>query len=182
MPLVYTTTEGGSPNVLELLTPANNIARALVQALTSSLVENLSSVAGEDLTEALDALAAVAAPVPIVSVIGSDLSAPFVMTLLPAGHAPGMYAVGLEIINRTAPLTGTISRTLSYSAPTFGATSATQAASILNPGRATGNFTTLGDAQFMSSGATALELTITPSAITGSPVTDFYASVRLVAA
>lgn len=62
MPLVYTTTEGRDPNIVELLAVNQGVERPLVQGLTSSIVENLSVVPGATVTAALDDLAAGVAP------------------------------------------------------------------------------------------------------------------------
>lgn len=91
-----------------------------------------------------------------------------------------MYEVSIDVINRVAPLTGTLARTYSYSAPGVGATTAVGAgtATITQAGHAgaTG-FNTIG---FMSDGSAPILVTLTPGAITGAPVTDLYASAQLV--
>lgn len=115
----------------------------------------------------------------VVSVIGTNLSAPIVMQLVPAGHAPGFYLITLDVVNQVAPLTGTIARTIAYSAPNFGATTASGAAvAITQTGHAAGtSFPGLG---LMSDGVAPIVLTLTPAAITGAPVTHVYAAAMLV--
>jgi hypothetical protein len=110
------------------------------------------------------------------SVIGSALAAPVVIPLVGAGHLPGLYLVTFDMINRTAPATVNITPSVSYSAPTFGATSLNGGAVVANQSGHAGLalFTPM---VVRSNGTDAIMLTLTPSALTGGPpVTDFYAS------
>ena len=59
MPLVYTSNVGGDPNTVELVTPQQNVARALLQELTTDIVE---APGGVSLTVALVALTASITP------------------------------------------------------------------------------------------------------------------------
>lgn len=113
-------------------------------------------------------------------VLGWNAAAPLVLTLLPAGHAPGMYFVGLVLVIRTAPSTGTVTRSYQYTSPTFGAAniSGFGAGSLTVLGAVAAGFTTVS---VQSTGAGPVTLTLTPAAITGAtPVVDVYATALKV--
>jgi hypothetical protein len=117
----------------------------------------------------------------VQSSIGWNLSAPITFVLIPAGHTPGQYSVGFDLIARTAATTASVARTYAYSAPTFGPTSAVGAAIGINGQLghvATTSWTLLS---FRSDGASQISLTLTPSVVTGAPVLDAYAYAQLVA-
>lgn len=111
------------------------------------------------------------------------------LTLMPAGHAPGLYLIGFDLIVRTVSNTGTLARTYTYDAPTLGAATVTSPATITataGPGRAAGgtasNTTLIFATQLVrSTGTSAIALVVTPSTITGTPVFDVYGSAMLAA-
>lgn len=94
------------------------------------------------------------------------LSAPLVLTLLPAGHAPGVYEITTTQFFTTAGSSGTLNYTLGWDQPNFGA-------ATLNVGNANTNATGVASTtqrSVASSGAAALTATFTPNSIVGSPV------------
>lgn len=114
-------------------------------------------------------------------------AAPLVLTLLPAGHKPGLYSVSINAIVRTPTTTGgAITRVVAFSAPTIGAITTGNAAvtgNITGTGYAGGNSQNaqLYPTQIMSDGSAAVVLTLTMAAFTGGPpVVDVYASATLV--
>ena len=117
----------------------------------------------------------------VQSLIGWDLSAPITFVLIPAGHTPGQYAVGFDLIARTAATTASVARTYAYSAPTFGPTSAIGAPIGINGQLGHVATTSFAMQTFRSDGASQITLTLTPSLVTGAPVLDAYAYAQLVA-
>lgn len=123
----------------------------------------------------------------VVSQIGWDgNSASNLLTLMPAGHAAGMYQVSLSVIIRTiAGATSTV--TVAWTSPTFGAESQTFG-QLFHTAAGTGtvfrntNTTTAPHrcAPIMSTGAAAITLQMATSGSAG--VLDIYASARLIAA
>lgn len=124
----------------------------------------------------------------IVSQIGWDPAGTGdLLTLLPAGHAAGMYEVALVVVVRTAPGSGTPSATLTWNSPTFGAESKVMSATV-NLSAATG--TSFGNtssanamhrcAALMSTGSAAITLQLSSTGV--AALVDIYASARLIAA
>jgi hypothetical protein len=120
----------------------------------------------------------------IVAVTGYNAAAPTTLTLLAADHAPGLYTVSFDCIVRAVATSGTLTKTVSYAAPTFGP--------ITSYISASGNLNTLGKSaapgsQYFptlacrSTGAVPLTLTLTPNAVVGVPTIDLYASASLIA-
>lgn len=185
MPLVYTTTEGADPNIVELLTVNQGVERPLVQGLSSDIVANESTVPGATVTAALDSLAG-GAPAPLVSQIGwaSNVNSD-VLELVPAGHAPGQYEVSLTLVVRTS-VAANASVTLTWASPTFGAESkqpgngmqlSSTGTSVLITGTQSVPLRCLA---LVSTGATPITLQMTSTGVAGG-VTDIYASARLIA-
>ena len=161
---------------------------------TSSDILNASSVAGVDVTAALDALlAAVAAlqPAPIVSQIGwapASLGTSNVLTLLAAGHAPGIYEIDAVAIVRTVGTGSQMAFTLTWNSPSFGAESkqvlsAGSWASLGTVALGVGNGSgTTRQLPIHSDGSAAITLQYAAGTITaGAPVADLYGSAHLVA-
>lgn len=155
MTLVYTSKDGAAQSQLELSTPSQNVARPVLQEL-----------------------AAILPLPPAVRAVGWNAAAPLVLTLQPAGHAPGFYALQLCVVVRTAAATGTFTRTYQFSTPTFGATQIAGfgAASITALGPPGASFTSVS---CYSDGVSALTITLTPAAVTGAPVIDVTAQAVL---
>jgi hypothetical protein len=189
--------------------PGANVTAALdalagvTAALTSDDIANASAVAGASVTAALDALlTAVAAlqadvaalqPAPIVSQIGwapatGGLSN--VLTLLAAGHPPGIYEIGWVAIVRTLAATGNVlTNTVTWSSPGFGAESkgglaagswiAALGTVAAGAGNASGTARQLA---IHSDGSAAITLQYSAGALTGNPVADLYGCAHLVGA
>jgi len=101
-----------------------------------------------------------------------------VLTLLPAGHPPGLYLVTATLYVRTAAGSGDLNgSTFSWSEPGVGAP-VTLALPAINP-QVTGLVATFVRA-VLSSGVSALTYTITPNAITGAPIADLSAGATLI--
>lgn len=109
--------------------------------------------------------------------LGYTAAAPVSLMLLPAGHPPGIYLVGVESNVRTAASGGSLTPALTFSTPTTGAVSNTQL--IFSSLIATG-VASLTPRTFESTGATAMVLTYTPAVVTGSPVIDIFASANRI--
>ena len=110
--------------------------------------------------------------------VGYTAAAPLVLTLAPAGHAPGYYEINQVVVLRTLATGGALARVFDYSTPTVGAAQ-------LNVGST--NLTGFGGpipaATFSaySDGANAMTLTFNPSSVTGSPVVDITALATFIA-
>lgn len=113
--------------------------------------------------------------------VGYTASAPLVLTVQPAGHTPGFYLLSLVLVVRVAALTGNLTRSYQYSAPTFGNTSIVGFGSgnITTTGHLPSSFTTVSA---FSDGVSAITITLTPAAITGSPVVDVSGNAFLAGA
>jgi len=159
------------------VTQALNNLSGTIGALNSNQVLNASTVAGVTVTDALDALNPSAA----VRIIGYTAAAPLVVQMLPAGHTPGYYLLSLAAIIRTAAATGTITRSYQFSTPTLGATQIAGfgAVAITALGPPAGSFTTLSA---YSDGVSAVTVTLTPAAVTGAPVIDVTAKATFLGA
>lgn len=157
--------------------------------LTSDDIANASAVAGASVTAALDALLAAIAllqPAPIVSQIGWDGNSPSeLLTLVPAGHVPGMYEVSFAVVVRATSL-GSPSVTLTWNSPTFGAESTIFSATVTLAAagttfRNTSSATSMHRcAAIMSTGAAAITFQLSSSL--NVSLHDIYASARLIAA
>lgn len=97
------------------------------------------------------------------------------LTVLGAGHAPGLYAISFLPIVRTGG-TATITVTVAWTAPTIGAQSETLTSFIVT---ATGSVLTPLVA-VESTGAGAITVTAQSGVVIGAPVIDLYASAALV--
>lgn len=109
--------------------------------------------------------------------LGYTLAAPLVIQLLPAGHAPGIYLVSYCPIVRTTA-TGNLGRSLQYTA--FGGSTAglgNQNATLVIAGPLP-----IAPSLVPSNGATALNMTLTPAGVVGSPVVDIYVTVVMQSA
>ena len=106
---------------------------------------------------------------------GWDASTPEVVTVLPAGHAAGVYLVtGVAVITDAAD-TGTLSRTIDWASPTLGADS-----SVLGSIAATATGSAFQDATvIVSTGAADVTVTFAGSSITGSLAADLYVAATL---
>lgn len=176
MPLVYTTTEGGNPNIVELSTPSQNVQRPLVQDLTTDIVRNVSGLPGASLSQAL--LDIVAATVPRATVIrefGYAAGAPLVQEMLPAGHPLAMYLICNWCLVRVAGGgTSALARSQQLSVPVLGAYNLTGFANLsltIAPSNSVFNALVL-----VSDGALPLQTTWTPITVSGAPVVDVYAA------
>ena len=111
-------------------------------------------------------------------VIGWTLAGPQVLTLVPAGHAPGLYEVTANLYMKTAAVTGNCSGSFfSWSEPTVGAaTLVFGALAVTTTGLL---FTVLRS--ILSDGVDAITYTITPALITGAPVANLSASFLMIA-
>lgn len=181
--LVYTTTEGADPNVVELLTPSQGITRPLARALTSSIVANESSVPGATVTQALDQIAALLAPG--TTVLDWTVAAPITLTLAPTGHAEGIYQVGLAVVIRQTATAGTLGKRTNWTTPGGFAAVFPNPDSVGTPLIITGTPSGSGS-QFLtvqsvwSNGATPISMTLTPGAVTGTPLLDVAAYARRI--
>jgi hypothetical protein len=112
-------------------------------------------------------------PLVAAGIIGWDASAPLILTLLPAGHAPGLYTVGVSIFVRTAAGAGSLSNSvLSWNQIDLGnvTTNTIAAAAPTTTGNKLSVYRTLP-----SNGQSPILYTLTPAGITGTPVIDISA-------
>ena len=147
------------------VTAALDTLNAAIAALTSTNIANASGVAGATVTAALDALNA---KPPALRTLGYTAAAPLTVTLLAAGHVAGNYEISHGILLRVAAATGSMNRSLGFSAPTAGATTVNAGTVNLTavPPNISGTFAVY------SNGVAAITLTYTPVAPTGAPVLD----------
>lgn len=138
----------------------------------------ITAVVGIEISDVLDGLES----------IGYTAAAPLVLTLMPAGHLPGMYSLGWDITVRTAAGAGSLTRTFSYSIPTSGAVTTSTVGNQL-PATGLGRPTPSGtnpsaycNVMVRSDGVNAITMTITPAGIAGAPVMDVYGCAALMAA
>lgn len=128
----------------------------------------------------------------IVSQIGwapASQASSNVLTVVPAGHAAGIYEVGSVVIVRTT-VSSTMSGALAWTSPTFGAESNSSgfgviSTNILGTGLIVSGTSSVGmrsPATIHSTGATAITATFTIGTHAGAPVIDVYVYGRLVAA
>lgn len=122
----------------------------------------------------------------IVSQIGWDANSPSnLLTLLPAGHEPGMYEVSFVLVVRTGSGGTTSTAVATWASPTFGAESKTLSASLTLS--STGTTFSNGNTQtamhravpIVSAGTAAITLQLNSSGAAG--VIDIYATARLIA-
>jgi len=146
---------------------------------------NASEVEGDTATAALDALFEVAKPSTLARLIGSNLSADVNLILLPAGHAPGFYAVGAFVVVRAVAAAGSLNRVFSCNGPggvagtTVSSTSGTLLQSLSwGPGGAGTQWFPL--ACLLSDGSANIVASFTRLAVTGTPLVDFYGFARLM--
>lgn len=127
----------------------------------------------------------------IVEAVGYTGATPLVLVLAPAGHQPGLYLVGFDFLIRIGASGGTFSRAYGYKPPTLnpistgsgGANSAQVTSSSVRLAPAvTANVGGIVLApQFLrSDGSVPITFTLTPVALTGSPVFDVYACATLI--
>lgn len=165
MPLVYTTTTGPDPNIVELATPSQNVERTLVQNLDSSIVQNLSAVSGANVTDALNTLFLSNQNTPD-GVIQWDFSGPLVLDLLPGIHAPGFYQLHAMLFITTAAAAGNANAPFfSWGQPNFGAATLVFGPLALT---ATGLVFTVSRA-IQSGGNVGVTFSITPAGVAGAP-------------
>jgi len=102
-----------------------------------------------------------------------DAAAPEVLTILTAGqHPAGVYVITGTAVVTTAAATGTVERTLAWTAPTFGAASHVSSAADV----ATTGPKLLDPVVIVSDGTADVTATFTGTGITGSPEIDLYGS------
>lgn len=121
---------------------------------------------------------ATGSPGPTVTSLGYTAAAPLTLTMLGAGHTPGMYLLNMSFLVRTAAGAGTLQRSYAYSnsgAKTIVGFATASIAALGNPNAAFTNIVIASD------GVNALDVTLTPAGVAGSPVVDVYASAYLVA-
>lgn len=106
-----------------------------------------------------------------------DFSGVLALTLLPAGHEPGVYIVTATQFIVTAGASGTLGYALGWNQPGFGA--ATFAVGTVNI-NATGLASTTQRA-VASTGVAALTATLTPNSPVGSPIAHVTVSAMKVA-
>lgn len=107
-----------------------------------------------------------------------DASGPSnVLTLLPAGHTPGIYNVTSPCVVNTASGGGTLTAVFSYNAPTFGATSISNTSIQTN---ALGG-SLVSCRALVSDGSAPITAQMTPVGISGTPSIDVYATAQLMA-
>lgn len=149
--LVYTTTVGSNPNIIELSTP-----QAPQQVVAREL--NTSDVLNDN---------------PSVGLLEWNLGAPLVLTTIPAGHQPGLYQMTTALYMRVGAATGTVAARFDWGEPGVGAALPRIFAGI--------NVVPVGIAFTLawciqSSGQFPLAITYTPAAITGAPRGNVIAS------
>jgi len=106
-----------------------------------------------------------------------DLSGVLSLTLLPAGHEPGVYMVTATQFIITAGASGTLGYSLGWNQPGFGAATLTIGNANIN---ATGLASTT-QRSVSSTGVAALTATFTPNSPVGSPIVHVTASAMKVA-
>jgi len=201
MPTLVHTSPAGTPSqVVQLVQTSNPIQTQLVPIdqtpLDSTLVDNVSSVAGVSVTAALQTLsaaiaalvAAVAALPPVLGVLVQQLGwnpssgQTTTLVLLAAGHAAGLYELDFTMIVRTAA-TGTAFQVQASFTGTDGAENR-----IVVSGLSWGVLGSLlsnsgaRQATIYSTGAAQISIQFQAGVIAlGSPVADLFATTRRVA-
>ncbi len=200
--LVHTSPEGPAGQQISLLT-ATTRARSLVQTLDSTLVDNVSlvagatvtaalnnlsttigalnsnqvlnasSVAGVTVTDALQTIDAKAAGIQLAWLAAGGSSN--VITALPAGHRAGIYTVGVALLfNVTGG--GTANLTIAGTSPIVGATSIVPTGLALT-GASTNNHITR---TFASDGSAAITCQLAGVGVTGNPSVNIYCGAVLI--
>ncbi len=107
------------------------------------------------------------------------------LTLLAAGHPAGIYSIDYVAVIRTVGVGASLSTTLTWNSPTFGAESKQlQVSSWATLGTvlsANGSSAGPKNIAIMSDGTAAITITWNSGAVTGPPVADLYAGARLLA-
>lgn len=145
MALIYTTTVGGDPNIVELSTPSHGVERALVQSLADAGALVTTPPAGR---------------------LEWDLGAPLVLTAQPAGHEPGYYTVLVSLYMRVAAVTGNVNIAINWGEPGVGA-AVPLTFNAVNVQLAIMVFTV--DRSLQSAGILPITASFTPNIVTGVP-------------
>jgi hypothetical protein len=107
--------------------------------------------------------------------INWDTTSTIIHTVLDSGHTPGVYLITSSIIVTTEADTGTLSRTIDWVAPTYGADSNSLGSIV-----ATVTGTQLQNSlTVVSDGTAAITVTYEATSITGTPVIDLYSTAML---
>lgn len=111
------------------------------------------------------------------SLIGWNGQAPTQLTILPAGHTPGIYHVSAPLIVRATGGGGVATRTIDFSAPILGPTTHTNAADVN-----VGNVGLAGAevVPIVSDGVSPVVVKLTPGGVDPASLIDFYAGAELV--
>ena len=110
-------------------------------------------------------------PVNALGISSWDCSSPVTLTLIRAGHMPGVYSFSIAVAPIVTATSGTLTISVTYDAPGVGPTTIIyQSAGAINNGF-------LAPRHLMSSGAGPIVLTFTPAAIVGAP--RFYLNAPL---
>lgn len=116
----------------------------------------------------------------LVEVLGYTGAAPLAMTLMPAGHTPGLYLVGFDALVTTIG-TGNLSRSVSYTSPsgatTSGSTGSSNATALGHMGNS-GSSSWLTPLLLRSDGSAPIVLNFT-SGLAGGAVVDIHAAATL---
>ncbi len=91
-----------------------------------------------------------------------------VLTLLPAGHEPGLYLTSLSAFVLTAAAAGTVTIVFGFNQKGFGATTLSIGSANLTATVVIASTPRI----FNSDGTAALTATLTPAGVTGSPVVN----------
>ncbi len=104
-----------------------------------------------------------------------NAAAPLVVTILPAGHLPGIYVAEVVVFVQTASSAGNFTSALGWNQPSFGPATLAFAATNVT---ATGLVFTINRA-IQSAGDAAITFTMTPAAIGTAPVINVQATALL---
>jgi hypothetical protein len=190
--LVHTCPDGPSNQQIDLLTP-NNQKRSRVLTLDSSLVDNVSTVPGATVTQALDSLSGSAVALAPLARVNGWAPPPAgntqALQLLPAGHAPGLYSIAWSVIVRVAAASGaSLQATLTWTS-VLGA----ELRALFNSGvlSSTGTLLQYGttvqtgtgrQVPIWTEGTTAITINFASGAVTGAPIIDLFgAAIRIAA-
>lgn len=115
-------------------------------------------------------------PLPCEGQIDWNAAAPLTLTVLPAGHEPGLYEIIQTFIPVVGATSGTLTTTTGWDQPRFGATTLVLNLGNLTAGSAPGALRLID-----SSGVSPITVLCTPVSIVGSPSIAVACTARLVA-
>jgi hypothetical protein len=105
-------------------------------------------------------------PAPALGSASWDVAAPITLTLLQAGHMPGVYVYNIAIVVLAVATGGNITITLTWGQPAVGPSSLVISGGVTITA-SPGGF--IAPRHFMSNGITAAQLLLTPVGVTGAP-------------